>query len=72
MRRVTDVCLAAGYEAFNQRFPTDYRAYFIDLDTEKLFRSQMQSLASPSLRLLHSSNAKQVTQYLREKHDKLE
>ena len=70
--RVAEALVSAGYEPFNERFPTDHRAYYFDLDTEKLFGSVTQSLASPSLRMMHSSNTKQVTQYLREKYKQLE
>ncbi|KAI2499828.1 hypothetical protein MHU86_14645 [Fragilaria crotonensis] len=72
-KRVADALVAAaGYESFNERFPTDHRAYFFDLDTDKLFGSQTQPLATPPLRMMHSTNVKQVTQYLREKYKQLE
>jgi hypothetical protein len=71
-RRVADALLAAGYETFNERFPTDHRAYYFDLDTEKLFGAHTQALSTPSLRLMHSTNIKQVTQYIREKYKQLE
>ncbi|KAI2499112.1 hypothetical protein MHU86_15382 [Fragilaria crotonensis] len=62
----------AGYEAFNERFPTDHRAYFFDFDTDKLFGNSTQALAPPSLRILQSNNVKQVTQYIREKYRQLD
>jgi exonuclease III len=71
-RKIADALVGAGYEAFNARFPTDHRAYYFDLDTEKLFGSRTQSLAPPSLRMMHSTNGKQVTQYIREKYKQLE
>ena len=71
-RRVADALVTAGYESFNERFPTDHRAYYFDLDTEKLFGAHTQALAIPSLRLMHSTNVKQVTQYIQEKYKQLE
>ena len=62
----------AGYEAFNERFPTDHRAYFFDFDTDKLFGNVTQVLAPPPMRILQSHNIKQVTQYLREKYQQLD
>jgi hypothetical protein len=71
-KRVAEALVAAGYEPFNERFPTDHRAYYFDLETEKLFGSQTQVLASAPLRMMHATNAKQVTHYLREKYSQLE
>jgi exonuclease III len=71
-KKVAESLEAAGYEAFNERFPTDHRAYYFDLNTEQLFGTQHQPLASPSLRMMQSTNTKQVTQYLREKYKQLE
>ena len=62
----------AGYEAFNERFPTDHRAYFFDFDTDKLFGNFNQTLVTPPQRKLQSNNVKQVTQYIREKYRQLE
>jgi exonuclease III len=42
-----------GYEPFNFRFHTDHRAYYVDLDTETLFRSSTQKLAAYPTRILH-------------------
>ena len=66
--RLSATVQACGYEAFNYRFHTDHRAYFIDFDTESLFGSATQPLPPCSLRRLHSNNIKQVTQYIKEKH----
>ena len=52
----------AGYKAFNERFPTDHRAYIFDFDTEKLFGNSTQVLAPPPLQILQSTYVKQVTQ----------
>jgi exonuclease III len=71
-KRVADSLVAAGYEAFNERFPTDHRAYYFDLNTEKLFGAPTQQLSPPGLRLMQSTNIKQVTQYIREKYRQLE
>ena len=57
-----------GYESFNFRFHTDHRAYYVDLDTDTLFRSSTQKLAAYPTRILHSNNVKQVTKYIKEKH----
>ena len=56
-----------GYESFNERFATDHRAYFFDLDNNLLFGNITQPLASPTLRVLKSNNVEQVTQYLKAK-----
>jgi hypothetical protein len=61
-----------GYEAFNERFPTDHRAYYFDFDTNTLFGNKTQTLAPLSLRILKSNNAEQVTQYIKLKFDYLE
>jgi hypothetical protein len=66
--RVSAAVQACGYEAFNHRFHTDHRAYYIDLNTEQLFGSATQVLSTYSSRILHSNNIKQVTQYIKEKH----
>ena len=71
-KRVADALVAAGYEPFNERFPTDHRAYYFDLETEKLFGLQTQVLANAPLRMMHATNAKQVTYYLKEKYSQLE
>jgi hypothetical protein len=66
--RIAIAVQACGYEAFNYRFHTDHRAYFIDLNTELLFGSPTQPLSQFSSRILHSNNIKQVTSYIKEKH----
>jgi hypothetical protein len=71
-QQIAESLIAGGYEAFNTRYPTDHRAYYFDFDTNKLFGSETQPLASPSLRMLHASNMTQVTKYIREKHDQLQ
>ena len=71
-RRVAGALRFAGYEAFNERFSTDHRAYFFDFDTEKLFGNATTTLAPPALRMLRSNNVRQVTQYLKEKYRQLE
>ena len=72
LRRVATALKYAGYEAVNERFPTDHRAYFFDFDTDKLFSKSTQVLAPPPLQILQSTNVKQVTQYIREKYLQLE
>ena len=68
-RQVAEVLVAGGYESFGERHPTDHGAYFFDLDTTALFGSDTQSLASPTLRMLHSNNVVQVTAYIQEKYE---
>ena len=70
--KVAEALTAAGYEAFNQRYPTDHRAYFFDFNTDLLFGSKTQVLASPVLRRLHSTNVVQVTAYIRELYAQLQ
>jgi hypothetical protein len=60
-----------GYEQFNSRYSTDHRAYFFDFDTAKLFGRQTPELASTAQRILHSTNVKQVTNYLKIKYEYL-
>lgn len=66
-RRVADALVAVGYESFYERYPTDHPPYYFDLNTQLLFGSHTQALATPSLRMTQSTNVKQVTKYLREK-----
>ena len=54
-----------GYESFGHRYPSDHRAYFLDFYIRKLFGTAIQTLSKLEPRLLHSTNAKQVTAYLR-------
>ncbi|KAI2489539.1 hypothetical protein MHU86_25041 [Fragilaria crotonensis] len=68
---VASALIRCGYEAFNERFATDHRAYYFDLDTEALFGNKTQHLASPSLRVLKSNNIEQVTQYIKLKYEYL-
>jgi hypothetical protein len=60
---------SAGYEAFNERFHTDHRAYFLDFDTSLLLGTDTQPMSSPAARILKTSNVAQVTQYIRTKYD---
>ena len=60
-----------GYEQFNSRYSTDHRAYFFEFDTAKLFGRQTPALASTAQRILHSTNVKQVTNYLKIKYEYL-
>ena len=69
--RVADALLRCGYESFNERFATDHRAYFFDLDNGILFGNMTQKLAPHNLRALKSNNIEQVTQYIKLKYDYL-
>ncbi|KAI2491604.1 hypothetical protein MHU86_22948 [Fragilaria crotonensis] len=71
-RRVAHALIQCGYEAFNERFTTDHRAYFFDLDNDLLFGNTTQKLASPALRILKSNNVEQVTAYIKFKYDFLQ
>ena len=62
---------SAGYEPFNNRFPTDHRAYFIDFDSTRLFGSNTQHLSRIEPRVLKSQNVNQVTEYIQKKYDLL-
>ena len=66
-----EVLKAAGYEAFGHRIASDHRGYFFDFDTAALFGSDTQELAIRQRRPLSSRNAKQVTAYIRSKHELL-
>jgi exonuclease III len=57
--------VACGYEAFNARYPTDHRAYFFDFDTDRFFGNATPMLASPTHRILRTTNVKQVTLYIK-------
>ena len=58
----------AGYEAFDSRLVSDYRVYFFDFDTRKLFGAETQTLALRTNRGLASSFPPQVTAYIQHKH----
>ena len=60
-----------GYEQFHSRQPSDHRAYFFDLDIDRLFGTQIQPLSKFEPRLLHSTNTRQVTEYIRQKFSAL-
>ncbi|KAI2495726.1 hypothetical protein MHU86_18785 [Fragilaria crotonensis] len=62
----------AGYEAFNAKFPTDHRAYYVDFAIDQLFGVQIQPLAKFEPRVLKSNNLQQVTAYIKAKHKFLE
>ena len=61
-----------GYETFHSRHPSDHRAYFFDLDIDQLFGTQIQPLSKFEPRLLHSTNVRQVTEYIRRKFKALQ
>ena len=69
--RVAKAIVAAGYEAFNERFISDHRGYFLDFDTKILFGSTHQDLASPSKRRLQTSNLQNTTTYIEKVFDLL-
>ena len=71
-KHVQESLFLAGYEPFNSRISTDHRGYYMDFATSKLFGSDTQQLADRSRRQLSSSNPKQVTAYIRRKHELLQ
>ena len=70
-QRVASAVIAAGYEAFNERFVSDHRGYFLDLDTSILFGSPTQDLASLKRRQLRTANVHHNTMYLDKLHELL-
>jgi exonuclease III len=62
--QVAEAVVAVGYEAFNERFISDHRGYFLDFKTNILFGSPTQDLAAHTRRTLCSSNPKQNTAYI--------
>ncbi len=72
--KVLQAVRRAGYEAFNARYPTDHRSYYVDLATDHLFGIQIQPLlAKLEPRVLKSNNLQQVTAYyIRTKHKYLQ
>ena len=68
---IREALVSAGYEAFDSRIPSDHRGYFFDFNTNKLFGSETQELETRTRRTLQTSNAKQVTEYIRQKHQLL-
>ncbi|KAI2502879.1 hypothetical protein MHU86_11548 [Fragilaria crotonensis] len=65
---VGEALISAGYEEFNAHIVSDHRGFFLDFDTNLLFGSETQQLVSAEARDLSSSNIRQVTAYIREKH----
>ena len=63
--------VSAGYEPFNERFHTDHRAYFVDLNTTMLFGTATPQLTNLEPWIMTSTNITQVTQYIRRKHELL-
>ena len=61
-----------GYEAFHSRHPSDHRAYYFDIDINRLFGTQLQQLSKYAPRTLHSTNTRQVTEYIRKKFKALQ
>jgi hypothetical protein len=68
---VANALIKSGYEAFNTRFHSDHRAYYLDFDTKRLFGTETQALGNHQARKLRSNNVKQNTQYLKLKYEHL-
>ena len=60
--------VSCGFEGFGHRFLSDHRGYFFDFDIHRLFETHIQPLSKVEPRLLHSTNARQATVYLRKLH----
>jgi hypothetical protein len=58
---------ACGYNPFNERFFSDYRGYFVDLDIHQLFGNKLQHLASLPFRDVRGKDTKCVTEYVEAK-----
>ncbi|KAI2503122.1 hypothetical protein MHU86_11313 [Fragilaria crotonensis] len=58
-----------GYEPFNNRHPSDHRAYFVDFNTRLLFGTNTQALSRYEPRMLQSTNVRQVTEYINFKYE---
>ena len=69
--RIAQAVIAAGYEAFNERFVSDHRGYFLDMDTAILFGSPTQDLAPLSRRQLRTTNIHHNTMYIERLHEML-
>lgn len=70
--RVANTLLRCGYEAFKERFATDHRVYYFDLeDTEALCGNTSQQPAPRSIRVLKTNNIEQATQDIKLKCDYL-
>ena len=70
--RVIQAITRCGYEAFHVRFPSDHRAYYFDLDVNRLFGTQIQQLSKFAPRTLYSTNVRQVSEYIRRKFTALQ
>ena len=71
-RRVANALTQCGYETFSERFSTDHRANFFDLDNDLLSGNMTQKFAPPAFRVLKSNNVEQVTSYIKLKYDFLQ
>jgi hypothetical protein len=71
-RGIIQSLVNAGYEGFGAKYPTDHRAYYLDLSTDRLLGIQIQPLAKLEPRVLKSNNLYQVTAYIKAKHKHLE
>ncbi len=58
---------ACGYEPFNERFFSDHRGYFVDLEITQLFGNELQHLAALPFRDVRGKDSKCVTQYVEAK-----
>ena len=61
-----------GYEPFYHRLDGDHRAFFLDLDENRLFGATSPPMPKPQHRDIHSKKPKEVSQYLAAKHSFLQ
>ena len=58
---------ACGYDPFNERFFSDHRGYFVDLNIDQLFGNELQHLAALPFRDVRGRDTKSVTSYVEAK-----
>ena len=68
---IADAVLSCGYEPFGHRYVSDHRGMFVDFDSQILFGTNIPKLAKYEPRMLNSVNIRQVTEYIRNLHDRL-
>jgi hypothetical protein len=70
--KIVESVRKSGYEAFNARYTTDHRPYFVDFSVTSLFGTMIQPLSKLEPRILRSNHRQQVTAYIRRKYKILE
>ena len=62
-----DKVIAAGYDPFGYRLPSDHRGMYIDIDTNALFGQEPAPLAPAAKRDFNTTNPETVRQYVKHK-----